>query len=150
MRRKPTPPFAWCQGNLLFRGSHGLQTGRPIDHRPYSARHVGLLVEGFWNNKRTINPVPPVHPHRLEEWTPACRPSHRIDMGYAAAAMRCSTAEGLGGGGLPLQGFTFVTKEITNKHSTTWKVQRHQPRARLRSSASRPLLPRRRRGAWRV
>ena len=51
VRRKPTPPFAGCQGNLLFRGSRGLQTGRPVDHRPYSARHVGLLVGSFWNNK---------------------------------------------------------------------------------------------------
>ena len=63
VRRKPTPPFAGCQGNLLFRGSRGLQTGRPVDHRPYSARHVGLLVGSFWNNKCTTNPVPPVHPH---------------------------------------------------------------------------------------
>ena len=58
VRRKPTPPFAGCQGNLLFRGSRGLQTGRPVDHRPYSARHVGLKVESFWNNK----PCAPVHP----------------------------------------------------------------------------------------
>ena len=57
VRRKPTPPFAGCQGNLLFRGSRGLQTGRPVDHRPYSARHVGLLVESFWNNKSCA----PVH-----------------------------------------------------------------------------------------
>ena len=54
MRRKPTPPFAGCPGNLLFRGSRGLQTGRPVDHRPYSARHVGLLVESFWNNKDSV------------------------------------------------------------------------------------------------
>ena len=54
VRRKPTPPFAGCQGNLLFRGSRGLQTGRPVDHRPYSARHVGLLVESFWNNKGSV------------------------------------------------------------------------------------------------
>ena len=47
VRRKPTPPFAGCQGNLLFRGSRGLQTGRPVDHCPYSARHVGLLVGSF-------------------------------------------------------------------------------------------------------
>ena len=62
VRRKPTPPFAGCQGNLLFRGSRGLQTGRPVDHRPYSARHVGLLVGSFWNNKCTTNPVPPRPP----------------------------------------------------------------------------------------
>ena len=54
VRRKPTPPFAGCQGNLLFRGSRGLQTGRPVDHRPYSARHVGLNVESFWNNKDSV------------------------------------------------------------------------------------------------
>ena len=54
VRRKPTPPFAGCQGNLLFRGSRGLQTGRPVDHRPYSARHVGLKVESFWNNKDSV------------------------------------------------------------------------------------------------
>jgi hypothetical protein len=54
VRRKPTPPFAGCQGNLLFRGSRGLQTGRPVDHRPYSARHVGLLVGSFWNNKDSV------------------------------------------------------------------------------------------------
>ena len=58
VRRKPTPPFAGCQGNLLFRGSRGLQTGRPVDHRPYSARHVGLKVESFWNNKPCA-PRPP-------------------------------------------------------------------------------------------
>ena len=58
VRRKPTPPFAGCQGNLLFQGSRGLQTGRPVDHCPYSTRHVGLLVESFWNNK----PCAPVHP----------------------------------------------------------------------------------------
>ena len=58
VRRKPTPPFAGCQGNLLFRGSRGLQTGRPVDHRPYSARHVGLNVESFWNNKPCA-PRPP-------------------------------------------------------------------------------------------
>ena len=58
VRRKPTPPFAGCQGNLLFRGSRGLQTGRPVDHRPYSARHVGLKVESFGNNKPCA-PRPP-------------------------------------------------------------------------------------------
>ena len=35
VRWKPTPPFAGCQGNLLFRGSHRLQTGCPVDHCPY-------------------------------------------------------------------------------------------------------------------
>ena len=30
-----------CPGNLLCRGSRGLWTGRPIGHRPYSARYVG-------------------------------------------------------------------------------------------------------------
>ena len=54
VRRKPTPPFAGCQGNLLFRGSRGLQTGRPVDHRPYSARHVGLKVEIFFGNTKTL------------------------------------------------------------------------------------------------
>ena len=60
VRRKPTPPFAGCQGNLLFRGSRGLQTGRPVDHRPYSARHVGLLVGSFWNNKPLCSRPPPL------------------------------------------------------------------------------------------
>ena len=50
VRRKLTPPFAGCHGNLQFRASRGLQTGRPIDHRPYSARHVGLLVEFFFGH----------------------------------------------------------------------------------------------------
>ena len=51
VRRKPTPPFAGCQENLLFWGSRGLQTGHQIDHRPDFTRHVGLLVESFWSNK---------------------------------------------------------------------------------------------------
>ena len=45
VRRKPTPPFAGCQGNLLFQGSRGLQTGRPVDHRPDSARHWNVRCE---------------------------------------------------------------------------------------------------------
>ena len=41
-----TDPFlCGSLGNLLFRGSRGLHTGRPIDYRPYSTRHVGLLVK---------------------------------------------------------------------------------------------------------
>ena len=59
VRRKPTPPFAGCQGNLLFRGSRGLQTGRPVDHRPYSARHVGLKVESFWEQQTLCSPSTP-------------------------------------------------------------------------------------------
>ena len=59
VRRKPTPPFAGCQGNLLFRGSRGLQTGRPVDHRPYSARHVGLNVESFWEQQTLCSPSTP-------------------------------------------------------------------------------------------
>ena len=59
VRRKPTPPFAGCQGNLLFRGSRGLQTGRPVDHRPYSARHVGLKVESFGEQQTLCSPSTP-------------------------------------------------------------------------------------------
>ena len=59
VRRKPTPPFAGCQGNLLFRGSRGLQTGRPVDHCPYSARHVGLNVESFWEQQTPVLPSTP-------------------------------------------------------------------------------------------
>ena len=47
-----TDPFlCGSLGNLLFRGSRGLHIGRPIDYRPYSARHVGLLVKsGFFGH----------------------------------------------------------------------------------------------------
>ncbi len=63
VRRKPTPPFAGCQGNLLFRGSRGLQTGRPVDHRPYSARHVGLLVGNFWEQQTPVLLSTPIGRH---------------------------------------------------------------------------------------
>ena len=43
-RRKPTPPSAGCQEDLLFQDSHGFQTGRLIDHRHYCARQVLCCV----------------------------------------------------------------------------------------------------------
>ena len=52
VRRKPTPPFAGCQGNLLFRGSRGLQTGRPVDHTVavFRGSKVRLKLEVIFSN----------------------------------------------------------------------------------------------------
>ena len=51
VRRKPTPPFAGCQGNLLFRDSRGIIVPTPL----------GML--GCWlRSFGTTNPCAPVHP----------------------------------------------------------------------------------------
>ena len=109
VRRKPTPPFAGCQGNLLFRGSRGLQTGRPVDHRPYSARHVGLNVESFWNNK----PCAP-------------RPPQMVGISRCASTPRQLTVEVSASQG-PQQASRLLFNALSSVHPVNVRVQSVRP-----------------------